>query len=77
MRCLRRLTKTAATRVRSALPNLLDDARLRLLHTLDHLIARSASRVAIALRKHRALARNLLDVAGQDVRFQQTLHDLV
>ena len=40
---------------------------LRLLHALDHLLARRAAREPVGLRQQRALARDFLDVAGEGV----------
>ena len=58
-------------------PHLLDDALLRLLHALDHLVARRAAREPVALRQHRSLVRDLADVAGEDVGLQKVLHHLL
>ena len=62
---------------RAPLPGLLHHAPLRLLHARDHLLARRAAREAIAFRQQRALARHVLDVAGEDVAVEQPRHDLL
>ena len=61
----------------AAVPDLLHRARLRLLHALDHLLARGAAREPVGLRQQRAFARDVADVAGQHVVLEQPLHDLV
>jgi hypothetical protein len=59
-----------------ALPDFLHHAPLRLLHALEHLLARGAAGEQVGFRQQRALARDVADVAGENVAFQQTLHDL-
>ena len=59
------------------LPDLLQHPLLLALHALDHLLARRSAREAVAFRQQRALARNVLDIAGEDLALQETAHDLL
>ena len=50
---------------------------LRLLHALDHLLARGAAAEVIAFRQKASFARHVLDVAGENVAVQQARDDLL
>ena len=50
---------------------------MRLLHALDHLLARHAAGEFVGLRQQRALARDFLDLAGEHVVLQQAGDDLL
>ena len=62
---------------RVTVPDFLDHALLRLLHALDHLLARDAAGEVVGVGQQRALARDFLDVAGQDVVLQEPRDDLL
>src|SRR5262249_60871757 len=62
---------------RAPLPDLLQHAPVLALHALDHLLARRAACEAVALGQKRALARDVFDIAGEDIAFQEMLHDLL
>src|SRR5690242_20013313 len=62
------LLRGSERQVRSTMvPNLVQQALLRLLHALNHLLAADAAREIIGVGQQTALARNFLDVASQDV----------
>src|SRR6202171_4314233 len=50
---------------------------LRRLHALNDLLAADAARVIIGVGQQAALARDFLDVAGEDVVLQQSCDDLL
>ncbi|AHY51088.1 hypothetical protein BJS_03936 [Bradyrhizobium japonicum SEMIA 5079] len=50
---------------------------MRLLHALDHLIARGPARELVGLGQQRAFTRQLADAAGEDVVVGQPRHDLL
>ena len=52
-------------------PDLVQQALLRLLHALNHLLAGDAAREIIGVGQQTAFAGNFLDVAGQDVVLAQ------
>ena len=62
---------------RAMVPDFPDRALLRLLHALDHLLARDAAREIIGIGQQASLARYLLDIAGQHVVGQQPRDDLL
>ena len=62
---------------RMTVPDFLEHALLRLLHALDHLLARHAAVEIVGVGQQAAFARNFLDVAGQDVVVQQARDDLL
>ena len=71
---LRRLDRNVGV---AALPDFAQHALLRLLHALDHLVARRAAREFIGLRQQRALARHFAHRTGEDLVVCQTGDDLL
>src|ERR1700755_2526690 len=59
------------------LPDFMQQALLRLLHALNHLLAGNPAREVVSVRQQAALARNLLDVAGQYVVLHQACANLL
>ncbi|CEG08267.1 hypothetical protein BN961_01681 [Afipia felis] len=58
------------------LPDFREQPLLRLLHALDHLLARGAARKLVSVRQQRALARHFAQRAREDVVILQPLNDL-
>ena len=71
---LRRLDRQIG---RVTVPDFLEHALLRLLHALDHLLARHAASEIVGIGQQAAFARDFLDVAGQYVVVQQARDDLL
>ncbi len=61
----------------AALPHLSHQPVLRLAHALKHLLAREAAVEMIAVGQQAAFARNVLDVAREDLVLQQPRDDLL
>src|ERR1700751_3502666 len=59
------------------LPDFMQQVLLRLLHALNHLLAGDPAREVVSVRQQAALARNLLDVAGQYIVLQQARDNLL
>ena len=62
---------------RTVIPDFLHHALLRLLHALDQLLAADAAGEVIGIGQQRALARNLPNVADQNVVIRQAGDDLL
>ena len=61
----------------AALPDLAHQPVLRLAHALDELFTREAAIEVIAVRQQASFARDILDVAGENVALQQPGDDLL
>jgi hypothetical protein len=60
----------------AAVPDFLHHPRLRLLHALDHLLARHAARELVGFRQQRSFARDLCGCFPERTSFlQQPRHD--
>src|SRR4029077_4319870 len=71
---LRRLERKIG---RVPVPDFLDQTLLRRLHALNDQLAADAAREIVGVGQQTALARDFLDVAGEDIVRQQTRHDLL
>ena len=58
-------------------PDLLEQTLLRLLHALDHLLARYAAGEIVGVGQQAAFARDFFDVSGQHIVVQQAGDDLL